>query len=318
MGENSILVTGSSGFVGRSVVSTLIKEKNVKCAIHHRSVDSSDPSPAINYFSSELSADFDWTGLLQDISAVVHCAARVHVSVKRSDEALASFRTVNVAGTLQLARQAALAGVKRFIFISSIGVLGDQTHDKPFSEDDLPNPHSPYALSKLEAESGLREIEQRSGMQVVIIRPPMVYGADAPGSFGFLLRCIQMGLPLPLGSIVNNRRSFIFIENLVDFIRLCLDHPAAPGQTFVLADGDDLSTAALIKKLASALGVSARLISVSPAVLNWCADRACRAAMARSLTASLQVDISKACSLLDWKPPVSLDEGLCRSVKRRH
>lgn len=314
--ENSILVTGSSGFVGRSVVSTLIKEKNVKCAIHHRSVDSLDPSPAINYFSSELSADFDWTGFLQDISAVVHCAARVHVSVKRSDDALASFRTVNVAGTLQLARQAALAGVKRFIFISSIGVLGDQTHDKPFAEDDLPNPHSPYALSKLEAESGLREIEQRSGMQVVIIRPPMVYGADAPGSFGFFLRCIQMGLPLPLGSIVNNRRSFIFIENLVDFIRLCLDHPAAPGQTFVLADGDDLSTAALIKKLASALGVSARLIPVSPAVLNWCADRVGRAAMVRSLTASLQVDISKACSLLDWKPPVSLDEGLCRSVKR--
>jgi nucleoside-diphosphate-sugar epimerase len=315
MNSNIVLVTGANGFVGRSVISSLIGEKTIRGALHRNSINSFSSCQSVSYVNSELSANHDWTNALSGVSSIIHCSAKVHVPREKFIDDLTSFRAVNFEGTLQLARQAALASVKRFIFISSIGVLGDQTFDKPFSEEDSPQPHSPYTTSKFEAELGLRLIEQQFGMEVVIIRPPMVYGKNAPGNFGSLLHCIRRGIPLPFASITHNRRSFIYLENLVDFIRLCLDHPAAAGQTFLVADGHDLSTTEFIKKMASALEVSPRLIAIPPAVLNWCANIFGRAATARSLTASLQLDISKACLLLEWRPPVSVDDGLLRSVK---
>lgn len=317
MNSNIVLVTGAGGFVGQSVISSLIGKRTIRGALHKNSLSVDCSIKSISYVNTELSAEYNWMSTLRGVSEIVHCGAKVHAPHKNSVDELTSFRMVNVEGTLQLARQAALAGVKRFIFISSIGVLGDQTFEKPFCEEDSPQPYSPYTTSKFEAELGLRLIEHQSDMEVVIIRPPMVYGKDAPGNFGFLLRFILRGIPLPLAAIVDNRRSFIYVENLVDFICLCLDHPSAAGQTFLVADGQDLSTKEFIKKIASASGVSPRLFPISPATLNWCADFLGRSITIRSLTSSLQIDISKACLMLDWRPPVSLDDGLLRSVEWR-
>lgn len=231
-----------------------------------------------------------------------------------ASDPLLAFRTVNVEGTLNLARQAVAAGVKQFVFISSIGVNGVQTPiGKPFSEADQPNPHNAYALSKWEAEQGLRHIAVETGLAVVIIRPPLVYGCNAPGNFGALMRAVQRGWPLPLGA-VHNHRSLVALSNLVDFIVTCISHPQAANQTFLVSDGQDLSTTELVRGMAQAAGVPARLLPVPVWALQAGAKLLGKVDAVQRLCGNLQVDISKARNLLGWVPPVSVEDGLRRAM----
>ena len=262
----------------------------------------------------DLGPTTDWLGALQGLDAVVHCAGRAHVMTDTATEPLTAFRTVNMDGTLNLARQAVDAGVKRFVFISSIGVNGAQTAlGRSFSETNKPNPHNAYALSKWEAEQGLLRVADETGLEVVIIRPPLVYGYGAPGNFGALMRAVQRGWPLPLGTVCN-RRSLVALDNLVDFIVTCITHPQAVNQTFLLSDGQDLSTTELVRGMAKAAGVPARLLPVPVWVLQTGATLLGKGNAVQRLCGNLQVDISKAKQLLGWVPPVSVDEGLRRAV----
>jgi nucleoside-diphosphate-sugar epimerase len=245
------------------------------------------------------------------VSVIVHCAARVHV-MKNVDLAdpLTEFRKVNVDGTLRLARQAAKTGVRRFILVSSIGVNGGETFGRPYAAADEVAPHTPYAVSKYEAEVQLRSLADETGMEVVIIRPPLVYGPNAPGNFASLMKYLVSGLPLPLGSVTHNRRSLVFLDNLVDLIVTCVDHPAAANQTFLVSDDEDLSTVALLQRMAAALGTPARLIPVPLAALKLGARIVGRPELAQRLLGSLELDISKTKSMLGWSPPVKVDEAL--------
>jgi nucleoside-diphosphate-sugar epimerase len=219
-------------------------------------------------------------------------------------------KDVNVAGTLNLAAQASEAGVERFVFLSSIGVNGN-ANTSAFSETDLPRPEGDYAQSKLEAEQGLWDIQRRTGMEIVILRPPLVYGPDAPGNFNSLVRWVQKGVPLPLGAI-NNKRSLVALDNLVDLIITCIDHPAAANQVFLAGDGQDVSTTELLRGVGQAMGKPARLIPVPAGMLTFGAGLLGKKAVAQRLLGSLQVDISKARNLLGWEPPLSVEEGLRR------
>jgi len=229
---------------------------------------------------------------------------------------LAEYRRVNVEGTLKLARQAAAAGVKRFVFISSIKVNGEATFNKnAFFADDDPAPEDAYGQSKLEAELGLMQLAEETRMEVVIIRPPLVYGPSVKGNFSSMIKLVQMGLPLPLGAI-HNKRSLVGIDNLVDLIIRCIDHPAATNQVFLAGDGEDLSTTELLRGVGNAMGKPTRLIPVSAGLLQLGATLLGRKDMAQRLLGSLQVDISKTCELLDWKPPYTVEEGLRRCFER--
>jgi UDP-glucose 4-epimerase len=251
----------------------------------------------------------DWSNALREVDAIVHTAARVHVMHDSATDPLAEFRHVNVAGTLNLARYAAQARVRRFVFISSIGVNGAETFDTPFTAEDKAAPNSPYTVSKYEAELGLQRIAQETGLEVAIIRPPLVFGPGAPGNFHKLLVAVHKRIPLPLGAI-HNRRSLVGLHNLLDLIITCLHHPNAANQTFLVSDGEDLSTTALLRRTAAALERTARLISVPMRVLRKTACLLGKAGLAQQLCGSLQVDITKTRRLLDWKPPMDVDEEL--------
>jgi UDP-glucose 4-epimerase len=245
---------------------------------------------------------------------VVHAAARVHALNDATAKSLARFEKVNVTVTLEMARQAATAGVRRFVFISSIGVNGVKTEvGTAFSETDPPSPHNAYADSKLKAEQGLRQLAEETGLEVVIIRPPLVYGPGVRANFAALMRAVQRGWPLPLGA-VHNLRSMVGIDNLIDFIITCMTHPKAANQTFLVSDGQDLSSAALIRGLAQEMGVAVHLPKVPPWMLWTVAAIVRRGYVVQRVCGSLRVDISKARSLLGWSPPLSVDEGLHRTV----
>ena len=307
------MVTGAIGFVGRALMPTLI------CRGHEsreavRRFEKKPGGRLSSFVVGNIDGTTYWSTALQGADAVIHLAARVHVMRDSAREPLVEFYRVNTEGTLNLARQAAAAGVRRFIFLSTIGVNGNSTlHGKVFVPTDTPCPHDPYSLSKYEAENGLHSVAQSTGMEVVIIRPPLVYGANAPGNFGKLTRLVAKGLPLPLGSI-NNRRSLVGIDNLVDFIVMCLEHPDAANKTFLVSDGEDLSTPDLIRRMARAMNRPARLLSVPTSVLMAAATILGKGDMAHRLCGNLQVDISKSRTLLGWNPPISVDEGLRRAV----
>ena len=304
-----VMVTGASGFIGQSLCAELKR----RCIDFIPIIRSKKKAPGAAMVGN-IDAATKWLSLLQDVGSVIHLAARVHVIRDSSSDPLAEFSSVNTEGTLNLARQAAQAGVRRFIFLSTIGVNGDSTlRGKVFASTGTPTPHDPYSMSKYEAEIGLHSIAQSSGMEVVIIRPPLVYGTNAPGNFGKLTRVVAKGLPLPLGSI-NNRRSLVGIDNLVDFIVTCLEHPSAPNETFLVSDGEDLSTPDLIRRMARAMNRPAHLFSVPPGLLAITAALLGKSDLVRRLCGSLQVDISKSHDLLEWKPRVSVDEGLRRAV----
>ena len=307
-------VTGASGFVGRTLIHTLsLRSHEIVAAMRAAPSDRDTPSNSVAI--GDINATTNWSAALHGADAVVHLAARVHVMRDTAIDPLAEFRRVNTDGTLNLARQAAAAGVKRFIFLSSIGVNGNSTSQgKIFTENSASLPHDPYSVSKHEAEVGLRAISKSTGMEIVIIRPTLVHGSKAPGNFGKLTRLVAKGLPLPLASI-QNRRSFVGIDNLVDFIITCLEHPAAANETFLVSDGEDLSTPDLIRRMARAMDRPARLLPVPKSVLMAAAAMLGKRDMAQRLCGSLQVDISKSRALLGWNPPVSVDEGLRRAVK---
>jgi nucleoside-diphosphate-sugar epimerase len=259
-----------------------------------------------------LDANTNWLATLTNQQVVIHAAARAHIMKDEVSDPLTEYRCVNVDGTLNLARQAAAMGVKRFIFISSIKVNGELTHPgKAFTEEDLAAPEDAYGISKWEAEQGLWQIQRETGMEVVIIRPPLVFGPGVKGNFASMIRLVEKGLPLPLGAI-DNQRSLVALDNLVDLIITCIDHPAAANQVFLAGDGEDLSTTELLRGVARAMGKPARLIPVPPSLLMLGATVLGKKAVAQRLLGSLQVDISKARRLLGWQPPVSVEEGLRR------
>lgn len=235
----------------------------------------------------------------------------------KSSDPLSEFRRVNVDGTATLARQAAAAGVHRFVFLSSVKVNGELTElGHPFSANDIPAPQDPYGVSKHEAEQVLRQIAADTGMEVVIIRPPLVYGSGVKANFESMMRWIARGLPLPLAAVTENRRSFVALDNLADLIVTCLSHPAAANRTFMVSDGEDLSTADLLRRMGAVLGHPARLFFVPPVLLKHGAKMINRAGIYQRLCGSLQLDISKTRQLLGWTPPVSVDEGLRRAAER--
>jgi nucleoside-diphosphate-sugar epimerase len=311
-----ILVTGATGFVGGALVNRLAAEsrfEDVVAAV--RRSDCSRPEGIRKIQVGDLSPTTDWTKALQGVGSVVHCAARVHVMQDETSDPLQAYREVNVSGTLNLARQAAQAGVHRFVFVSSIKVNGEATQfARPFRTDDTPAPADPYGLSKLEAEQGLREIESITSMEVVIVRPPLVYGPGVKANFASMMRWVARGIPLPLGSI-HNARSLVALDNLVDLLITCVTHPAAAGQTFLVSDGEDVSTTELLRQTAQVMGKKAFLLPVPAFILELVAASLGRRAVAQRLLGSLQVDIQKTRSLLGWNPPLTLAQGLRRAVE---
>lgn len=310
-----ILVTGGNGFLGRALCARLNScGYFVRASVRKERVGILEN---VEIVQGELLPQFDWSFPLQSVDTVLHTAARVHVLHDEANNSLEEFRLTNVHSTLNLARQAALAGVRRLIFISSLGVNGTETFNTPFSPHDEPAPHSPYAISKYEAELGLQALALETDMEIVIIRPPLIYGLNAPGNFGSLIRWLGRGLPLPLGAVTQNRRSLVGLDNLVDLMLTCIDHPNAANQTFLVSDGEDLSTADLLKKIGKAMDRSIRLLPVPVNLLVFATRLLGKKRVAQRLLGSLQVDISKTCELLDWKPPVSVDEGLRRAAQKR-
>jgi nucleoside-diphosphate-sugar epimerase len=308
-----LLVTGATGFVGKAVCEQAVRHGiAVNGALRIRG---EMPSCIEPFVVGEINVATDWGSALRDVNAVIHLAARVHVMHDTAADPLTAFRAVNVDGTLNLARQAAAAGVKRFVLISSVKVNGESTQPgKAFSESDAPNPQDAYGQSKHEAEQGLRQLAADTGMEVVIIRPPLVYGPGVKANFAALMRAVQKGWPLPLGA-VHNQRSLVALDNLVDFIVTCITHPQAANQTFLVSDGHDLSTTELVRGLAQAAGVSARLVPVPVWALQAGAALLGKGDAVQRLCGNLQVDISKARSLLGWLPPVSVSEGLRRAMQ---
>ena len=310
----TVLLTGASGFLGKAVLDAA-KRHGVEMRPVFRSLDSAKGHPGALLVSG-LDGEADLSQALQGVDVVIHAAARAHIMREEALDPLTEYRRVNVQGTSNLARQAAAAGVRRFVFISSIKVNGEGTlPGRPFTADDAPAPEDAYGISKAEAETELRRIAQETGMDVTIIRPPLIYGPGVKGNFFSLINWVRRGLPLPLGGVTHNRRSLVGLDNLVDLIWVCVEHPKAANQTFLISDGEDLSTAELLRKIGKALSQPARLLWVPAGLIALMASLIGKKVISQRLLGSLQVDIHKTCELLDWKPSVAVDEGLRRAVE---
>lgn len=307
---HKILLTGYSGFVGSHLLNTI----NSAYAL---SLLGRTPPKYMDFdfHQSELNELSDFSESLTGVNTVIHCAARAHIMNDNSQDPLTEFRKINTHGTVNLAKQAASTGVKRFIFISSIKVNGEFTEPGTrFKEDDIFIPTDPYGLSKYEAEVDLRRIADETGMEVVIIRPVLVYGPGVKANFSSMMKWVKKGLPLPLGGIKQNKRSLVSIDNLVDFIVTCIEHPNAANQTFLVSDNEDLSTTGLLNSMAIALNVPNRLIPIPASWFKFSAQLIGKPAIAQRLCGSLQVDISKAKELLNWTPPYSRVECMKKTA----
>ena len=310
MSTKTYLVTGGSGFVGRALIRQLAASADHWVVAPVRHLQPSVAPRVRQVAWSGLGGGQDLTEALQGVDCVIHAAARVHVMNEAAADPLAAFRQVNVEGTLDLARQAMAAGVRRFIFVSSIKVNGEETvPGRVYTADDLPAPVDPYGISKHEAEQALLALAAGTGMDVVIIRPVLVYGPGVKANFLSMMRWLDRGVPLPFGA-VDNRRSLVALDNLVDLVLTCAEHPAAANQIFLASDGDDVSTTRLLRLLGAALGKPARLLPVPVALMSGAARMLGRTALSQRLFGSLQVDISKNQQLLNWVPPVTLDRAL--------
>lgn len=314
------LVTGASGFVGQSLCRQLQNScTEVVAAVRGCMMDTrfANQSYVKTFQVGEIQRDTDWTSALAGVDTVFHLAARVHVMQENSESPLEEFRKVNVGGTENLARSAAANGVKCLVYVSSIGVNGLLTGlEGQFSEKDKPNPHNAYAVSKWEAEQCLLHVAEETGLEVVIVRPPLVYGPGAPGNFEQMLKALAKDIPLPLAS-VKNRRSFIYIENLVDALILCAMHPAASGQTYLVSDSEDVSTPELLSQLGAAMGHPARLFHCPQTLLKLAGRMMGRTDQIERLAGSLRVDSSKIRRELNWVPPYTLQQGLQMTVADR-
>jgi len=314
-------VTGATGFLGAALLQRLaLQQADASGATAYSLSGITRHAPAkgvagVRYVPlGDLTGKVDWPAALSGVDVVVHTAARVHMMADKVADPLAEFRRVNVEASLRLAREAAAVGVRRFVFISSVKVNGEVTlAGQPFTEEDAAAPQDGYGLSKMEAEQGLRQLSAGTGMEVVIIRPPLVYGPGVRANFAAFIRAVQRGWPLPLGA-VHNQRSLVALDNLVDFIITCITHPLAANQTFLVSDGQDLSTTELVRGMAQAAGLPARLLPLPVWALRAGASFLGKGDAVQRLCGNLQVDISKARSLLGWVPPVSVEEGLRRAM----
>lgn len=313
MSQQRLLVTGANGFVGRALCAEAPGRGFALTGVTRSACHL--PGGIQNFAIGAMEEGADWRLPLAGANAVVHLAARVHVMADTAENPLAEFRRVNVEGTLNLARQAAAAGVQRFVFVSSVKVNGEASRPGyPFKADDAPAPLDAYGISKMEAEQGLRKIAAETGMEVVIIRPPLVYGPGVKANFAAMMRWLRRGVPLPLGAI-DNRRSLVALDNLVDLILACVTHPAAAHQTFLVSDGQDVSTTELLRRMGRAMGCPVRLLAVPAGLLALAAALVGRRAVAQRLCSSLQVDIEKTRQLLGWRPPLTLDQGLKKAAQ---
>jgi nucleoside-diphosphate-sugar epimerase len=304
-----MLVTGASGFIGTILCAELVR---LGCSVHAalRDLVNLDLAGCEIVKISSIDSKTDWSDALTGVDVVIHLAARVHVMLDDATDPLEEFRKVNVAGTEHLARAAAANGVRRFVYVSSIKVNGEITSEgEKFSESDVPDPQEPYGISKMEAEQALHRVAAETGLEVVIVRPPLVYGANVKGNFAQMLKVLAGGVPLPLAS-VHNRRSLIYVGNLVDALILCAMHPAAAGQTYLVSDGEDVSTPDLLRQLGDAMDHPARLFHCPQALLKLAGRLTGKADQIERLLGSLQVDSSKICRELDWAPPYTLQQGL--------
>ncbi len=299
-----VLVTGANGFVGSAVLRRLAgDERPVLGAVRPRP----DMDP-LWIAGPELAPGADWRTLLEGVDVVVHAAARVHVMNEDAAHARAAHTRTNTQGTLELARQAAAAGVRRFIFLSTIKVMGERS-ERPLRATDLPRPGAPYGEAKLAAEEGLAKIGCTSAMEWVVIRPPLVYGPGVRGNFATMMRWLARPVPLPFGAI-HNKRSLVALDNLVDLIVTCIDHPAAANRVFLVSDDEDLSTTDLLRRLAAAMGVRPWLLPLPAQVLTGLGALAGRRQAFERLCGNLQVDIEATRQSLDWRPPIGVSEGL--------
>lgn len=298
-----ILITGGNGFLGKAVANYLqAQNRHVRISLRHA-------EPGLTHVESfvvgDLAQPVDWTNALSSVDCVVHVAGLAHQLNREAAEDSDNFQRINVKATLSLAEQAAQLGVRRLIFISSIGVNGVRTDERPFQSEDRPNPAGPYAQSKLDAERGLKAISDATGLEVVVIRPPLILGDGAKGNLQILYRAIRRGLPLPFASVTRNRRDLVSCSTLADLVDTCIDHPAAAGQTFLVSDGCPLSTRALVETMAAEIEVRPRMIPVPVPLLRMLLKAVGRGRMASQLTEDLEIDISHTCQRLNWTPPTA-------------
>nr|WP_296759864.1 SDR family oxidoreductase [Thioalkalivibrio sp.] len=315
--QQTVMVTGATGFLGRALVARLASEPRFVVRAASRSANPGWPQCVVPIQMGDLGGSPDYAEALRGVSCLIHSAARVHVSANSAPDALASFHSVNVVGTRRLAEQAADAGVRRFIFVSSVKVNGASTEPgEPFRMSDIPRPQCAYGISKWQAEQALWQVAAETGLEIAVVRPPLAYGPGVKANVLRLMRLVDRGWPLPLAA-VDNRRSLVALDNLVDLLTHCIDHPAAPGQTFLVSDGHDLSTPELVRGLAHAMGRPVRLFRVPLPLLRIAGQLSGRLGEFERLTDSLQVDIRATCETLGWEPPLSVQEGLLRAVAGR-
>jgi nucleoside-diphosphate-sugar epimerase len=300
-----VLVSGASGFVGKALVNNI--DRSIFDVI--RVGRSSENDIIIDDLG--MTSDFQLNG--REVNVVIHCAARSHVMNETSSDSLAEFRKINLDGSMNLARQAAASGVGRFIFLSSIKVNGEATCDKPFTSFDSANFEDPYGQSKFEAEQGLIALAKTTGMEVTIIRPPLVYGPGVRANFASMIKWVNKRVPLPLGAI-SNKRSLLALDNLVSFIICCIDHPKAANEIFLISDGEDVSTTELLNKVSKALGKKPSLIPVPVSWMNFIVKLVGKGDVSTRLFCSLQVDSTKARDLLGWKPVITMDAQLKKTA----
>jgi nucleoside-diphosphate-sugar epimerase len=306
-----VLVTGASGFIGKYLCQSL-SEQNFEIVIVTRG--QANAKENITVINKTLNINTDWSETLKGINVFIHLAGRAHVMKEEASDPYQAYAEINIEATKHLAEQAALNGVKRFIFLSSVKVNGESTKKSAFTESDQPQPEDDYGKTKYEAEKVLSNIAQETGMEVVVIRPPLVYGKGVKANFKNLIKLSQSGLPMPFGAI-HNKRSLIYIENLIDFIMVCIDHPQAANQTFLVSDDHDVSTTQLIQSIANASSKKSRLIPIPISWLTLVFKLIGKKSLSDRLFGTLQVDISKAKTLLGWKPPFSFKDGIARTVQ---